>query len=187
MQKVGSNKYIMKNTSENNNKENFLKEGFEGSISKHHKKYLGTGIPEGYFAESKISILAKIKEVSLLNEQPKRQLVFWMQPQFKYMVAASLVFVLGITIWMQNLDISNATNEITFDQVAFTNDILLESLLVEESEIEAFTNATLFNEVVVKAELSEQKLDNLILNSLIIEDSLFDDYIDDKFIETIIL
>jgi hypothetical protein len=110
-----------------------------------------------------------------------------MQPQFKYMVAASLVFVLGITIWMQNLDISNATNEITFDQVAFTNDILLESLLVEESEIEAFTNATLFNEVVVKAELSEQKLDNLISNSLIIEDSLFDDYIDDKFIETIIL
>ena len=177
----------MENTSENSTKENFLKEDFKGDISSHHKKYLGTEIPEGYFAKSKTSILDKIKEASLLEEQPKKQLVFWMRPQFKYMVAASLVFMFGLTIWMQNVDTSTTINENNFEEVAFSNAVLLESLLIDESEMEAFTNATLFNEVVVKAELSEQKLDNLILNSLIIEDSLVDDYIDNELLETIIL
>ena len=177
----------MENTSENSNKENFLKEGFKGDISSHHKKYLGTEIPEGYFAKSKTLILDKIKEASLLEEQPKKQLVFWMRPQFKYMVAASLVVMLGLTIWMQNMDTSTTINKSNFEEVAFSNAVLLESLLIDESEMEAFTNATLFKEVVVKAELSEQKLENLILNSLLIEDSLVDDYIDNELLETIIL
>ena len=42
-----------------NNKKLFLKEGFQGSTSKHHKKYLGIEVPEEYFAKSKISILKK--------------------------------------------------------------------------------------------------------------------------------
>lgn len=178
----------MENTSENNSQKSFLEKGLKGDISKHHKKYLGTEIPENYFASSRVSILEKIKSEEIKEAiQPKKQLVFWMQPSFKYIAAASLVFALGLTIWMQNLETSNANITISIDEVAYGNDVLLESLFIEESEIETFTNATLFNEVVVKAELSEQKLENLILNTLIIEDSLLDDYIDDKFVETIIL
>jgi hypothetical protein len=177
----------MNKSSEKNKKGNFLEQGSKESIAAQHKKYLGTAVPEGYFTRSKSSILDKIKEEPLLEQQPKKQLIFWMKPQIKYAVAASLVFILGITIWMQNLNTSKTVNKINFDEVAFSHDVLLESLLVEESEMEAFTNATLFQEVVVKAELSEQKLDNLILNSLIVEDSLLDNYIDTKFVETIIL
>jgi len=58
---------------------------------------------------------------------------------------------------------------------------------VDESEIEAFTDATLFNEILVKAELSEQKLDNLVLDNLILGDSLLDYYIDYGLIETLVL
>lgn len=182
----------MENSTENNNKKNFLKEGFPGDISKHHKDYLGTSIPKDYFAKSKLSILNKIKEEqkneNSINELPKKQLVFYMQPQFKYIAAASLVFLLSLTVWLQNANNSiDDVHNIHIKSLAFEDDILTASLLVEDDEIDAFTDATLFNEVLVKAELKEQNLDNLILDTLILKDSLLDEYIDNKFIETIIL
>jgi hypothetical protein len=177
----------MEKSTEHNNK-NFLKEGFKGDISKHHKEYLGTEIPEGYFAKSKISILDKIKEEAIIEAaSEKKQIVFWMRPQFKYMAAASLVFILTLTVWLQNSNTTTTINEPNFELLAFSDDVLLESLLIEESDLEAFTEATLFNEVLLQAELSEQKLDNLVLDNLIIGDSLLDDYIDEGLIENIIL
>lgn len=178
----------MENTSANNSKKSFLEEGFKSEIFKHHKKYLGTEIPENYFTTSKKSILDKIKSEEIQEAvQPKKQLVFWMKPSFKYIAAASIILLFGLSFWMQNLNISETKHQVILKEITYSNNVLLESLLIEESELETFTNATLFHEVVVKAELSEQKLENLILNTLIIEDSLVDDYIDDKFIETIIL
>tara|TARA_B110000116_G_scaffold157947_1_gene136674 strand:+ start:221 stop:751 length:531 start_codon:yes stop_codon:yes gene_type:complete len=176
----------MEKSTENNSKQNFLKEGIEGGISKHHKKYLGTTIPEGYFAKSKMSILDKIKEESKI-EAPKKQLVFWMQPQFKYIAAACLIFILSLTVWLQHVNKPAPINETNFELFAFSDDVLLESLLIDESEVEAFVDATLFNEVLVKVELSEQKLDNFILDNLILGDSLLDDYIYKGLIETIVL
>jgi len=218
----------MENQEENINKNNFLKEGLQGDISKRHKDYLGTGIPEGYFAKSKLSILNKIKseseetqflqdiaadinqhhkdnlgttipegyfaksKLSILDkikeeQKPKKQLVFYMRPQFKYIAAASLVFILSLTVWLQNSNNQDDINNLNIDALAFSDDVLINSLLIEDSEVDAFADATLFHEVVVKAELSEQKMDNLILNSLIVEDSLLDNYIDDELLKTIIL
>mgnify|MGYP000082502924 CR=1 FL=1 len=222
----------MKKSTENNNKNNFLKEGLQGDVSKNHKKYLGTGIPEGYFAKSKLSILDKInsdnnkikflkedfsdvsmhhkdylgteipegyftksklsildkiKEEIQIEEQPKKQIVFYMRPQFKYIAAASLVFILSLSVWLQNSNNQDSFDNINIESLVFDDDVLINSLLIEDNEVDAFADATLFNEVLVKVELSEQKMDNLILNSLILEDSLLDDYMDDKFIETIIL
>ena len=218
----------MENQEENINKKNFLKEGLQGDISKRHKDYLGTGIPEGYFAKLKLSILDKIKsksketqflqdiaadinqhhkdnlgttipegyfaksKLSILDkikeeQKPKKQLVFYMLPQFKYIAAASLVFILSLTVWLQNSNNQDDINNLNIDVLAFQDDVLINSLLIEDSEVDAFTDATLFHEVVVKAELSEQNMDNLILNSLIVEDSLLDNYIDDELLKTIIL
>lgn len=177
----------MEKPTENNNNQSFLKEGFKGDISKHHKKYLGTDIPEGYFAKSKMSILDKIKEeASIEAVSEKKQIVFWMKPRFKFAVAASLVFILSLTVWLQNAHKTETVIEPNFELLAFSDEVLLESLLIEESDIEAFTEATLFNEVLVQAELSEQKLDNLVLDNLIIGDSLLDDYIGEGLIETIV-
>ena len=179
----------MEESTENNSNQNFLKEGFKGDISKHHKKYLGTEIPEGYFTKSKSSILNKIKEDIIIDvpKKTKKQLVFWMRPQFKYMAAAALVFILCLTVWLQSSNKTNVLEETNFELFAFSDTILIESLLVDESEIEAFTDATLFNEILVKAELSEQKLDNLVLDNLILEDSLLNNYIDYGLIETLVL
>lgn len=165
---------------------NFLKES-TSEVTQHHKEYLGTNLPEGYFDKSKSSILNRIKEDVKAKEQTKKQLVFYLRPQFKYIIAASLVFILSLTVWLQNSNNQNDINNLNIELFAFQDDVLINSLLVEDSEVDAFADATLFNEVLVKAELSEQKMDNLILNSLILEDSLLDDYMNDELIETIIL
>ena len=139
-------------------------------------------------AAKKPSILDKIKSEEIIIEvAPKKQIVFYMRPQFKYIAAASLVFILSLSVWLQNSNNQDNFNTINIESLVFDDDVLINSLLIEDNEVDAFADATLFNEVLVKVELSEQKMDNLILNSLILEDSLLDDYMDDKFIETIIL
>ena len=181
----------MEKSKEHNNENHFLKEGVQNDISKHHTDYLGTDIPKDYFSKSKRSILDKIKEEvkeePKLGGQPKKQKVFYMQPQFKYIAAASLIFMLSLTIWLQNSNNQDDLNTNNIESLAFQDDVLLESLLIADEDVDAFAEATLFNEVLVKAELKEQKIDNLILDSLILEDSLLDDYMDEKLIETIIL
>lgn len=178
----------MGKSTENNNENHFLKEGFKGDVSKHHKNYLGTGVPDGYFAKSKLSILDKIKEETKIEEeQPKKQLVFYMRPQFRYVVAASLIFILSLTVWLQNSNKRNDFDTIHMESFALEDDVLLESLLVADADLDAFTDATLFKEILVKAEIKEQKIDDLLLNSLIVEDSLLDNYISDELIETIVL
>ena len=178
----------MKKATENNNQNNFLKEGFKGGISKHHKESLGITVPDGYFSKSKISILDKIKE-EVATEAPKetkKQLVFWMRPQFKYMAAASLVFILSLTFWLQSAN-NNDVDKNTIQFLSFSDDHLINALLVNDAEFEAFADAILINEIVIKAELTEQRMDDLFFNSLFVEDSLIDNYTDDQFLETIIL
>lgn len=164
----------------------FLKEE-KSDITKHHKNYLGKEIPEDYFKKSKISILNAIKEDALVEQKPKKQLVFYLRPQFKFIAAAAILFLLTLSIWLQNSESKNNFDDITIEELALEDDVLIKSLLVEDSDLDEFTDATLFNEVVVKAEIKEQKMDDLILNSLILEDSLLDNYMDEELVETIIL
>lgn len=164
----------------------FLKEE-KSDITKLHKNYLGKEIPEDYFKKSKISILNAIKEDALVEQKPKKQLVFYLRPQFKFIAAAAILFLLTLSIWLQNSESKNNFDDITIEELALEDDVLIKSLLVEDSDLDEFTDATLFNEVVVKAEIKEQKMDDLILNSLILEDSLLDDYMDEELVETIIL
>lgn len=173
----------MKKRRENNTKKNFLKENLKGGLSKYHKEYLGITISEGYFAKSKILILDKIKEDS---KAPKKQVVFWLQPPFRYMAAASLVFVFGLTVWLQNAN----KNSIEDDNIAFLSSsdvVLINSLFVEDAALELFADATLINEIIIKVALSEQKMNTLFLNSLLVEDSLIDNYTSNKLLEIIIL
>jgi hypothetical protein len=177
----------MGKSTENSNKDPFLKKGLQGNIAKHHKTYLGTNVPEGYFAKSKISILEKIKEEQQVVEAPKKQKVFWLQTKFRYMAAASVVFLLSLTIWLQNVKSNTEESQVNVELLSFNEDVLLDALLIDDTQMNAFAEATLINEVVIKAELSEQNLDNLILDSMISEDSLLDDYLGNELIENIIL
>jgi hypothetical protein len=178
----------MEKPTENKDKTSFLKEGFIDTISKNHKEYLGTTIPEGYFKKSKTAILDKISSEGKANSiNEKQQLVFWMRPNIKYMAVASLVFIFGVTIWLQNANKKDTFSSTNFEMLSFNEDYLMNSLLVDDAEFEAFADATLIHEIVIKAEMSERKIDALFLNSIFVEDSLIDDYTNDIFLETIIL
>jgi hypothetical protein len=179
----------MENFKKNNGKQRFLKENLKSGISENHKEYLGTTVPENYFEKSKLSILDKMNQEikTEVLEKPKKQSLFNRQPYFKYAVAASLVFIVSLTVWLQNSKNTESFNEVNLEEFAFQDDVLINSLLIEDSEIDAFADAILFSEIFVKVEMYEQKIDNLIFNSLILEDSLLDDYMDDNLIETIIL
>lgn len=178
----------MKKSTKNNGNTNFLKEEVYISVSKHHQEYLGTEIPEGYFTKSKASILDTIKEEqkAIVLPTPKKQKVFWLKPSVKYAVAASVALVIGMSVWFKNENTFNVQQTDT-GFLAIEDDVLINSLLVEDTELDLFADATLVNEIVIKAELSEQKMDDLLINSLFIEDSLIDVYTDEEFIETIIL
>ena len=114
-------------------------------------------------------------------------MIFWLRPQVKFAAAASLVLFLGVTIWFQNANFSQKGKTVYFELLTFSEDVLVNSLLIDENEVESFSSITLMNEIVFKAELSEQKIDNLFLDSLFIEDSLIDNYTNKNFIESIIL
>jgi hypothetical protein len=177
----------MEKSTENNDKMGFLNEGSNDDVSKKHTKYLGVGIPDGYFETSKTSIIDKIKsEIDVNNIKEKKQAVFWMRPSIKFMAAASLVFIFGMTVWLQIVTKKEISNT-NFELLSFNEDYLMNSLLVDDAEFEAFADATIIHEIVIKAEMSERKIDALFLNSIFLEDSLIDNYTNNIFLETIIL
>ena len=176
----------MKKNIENNNKQNFLDKISIDNISNNHKKYLGTEIPDDYFLNSKKSILDRIKEDKSSTQNSKHK-VFYLHSKAKYFLAASLFFLLALAIWLQFAGEETRLENFNVESIALQDDVLIQSILVDDIDLDVFTDEILFDEVIVKAEQTEEKIDNLIINSLILEDSLTDYYIDEKFIETIIL
>ncbi len=149
----------------------------EGSSTQQHKDMLGADIPQGYFKSSKERILDLVKE-----EAPKQQKVVKLQPRWRYAVAASIALLLSLTIWFQS---TNSVDNSELNELA--DDALINSLFVEDTEIDAFANDILVSEVMVKAELSEQNIENVFMNSLFVEDSLVDDYMGKSLLENVIL
>ena len=157
-------------------------------LTKNHEDYLGLNIPEGYFSKSKNEIIASLPKV-----EERKKSVFRLKPLIAYPIAASIVFLIGITIWLQNpnseinTQITDIEKTETIDFNFPADDFLVYSLLVEDSEIDQFVDDYIINEMIVKADLSERELESLFLNSLLIEDSLIDNYLEKNLIENIIL
>lgn len=155
-------------------------------LTKLHKEKLGMDIPEDFFAKSKADILDSIPKI----EEPK-QTVFWLKPIIAYPIAASIVFLLGLTFWLQN-DTTTIEQKITNFEKMNSMDInsdnfLVTSLFVEDDKIDQFMDDFIMEEIIVDAELSEQQLENIFINSLFVEDSLINYYIDKNLIENIVL
>jgi len=176
----------MKNNKKTPNQKSFLDGKYSKNVSKNHETYLGTTIPEGYFAASKMAILEKINHENEAQKSTKKT-VFWLQPRFRYAVAASLVLLFGLSVWFQNIHQPTKNNTSDFELLTFSDDVLLSAVLLEDDQMDAYSNITLMNEIVIKAELSEQKMDDILLNSLFVEDSLLNNYTEKNFIESIIL
>lgn len=164
----------------NSNRKSFLTKK-QLPQSEKHREYLGLDVPENYFASSKQSILNKIK----VDNQPEQGKVIRMNSRIQYWVAASVAALLLFNLWLFNF--SNSDTDQNFELLTTSENVLLNSLLLDEAQFESYSDHVLINEVVIKAELTEQKLDQFFINSLFVEDSLLENYTNDKFIETLIL
>ncbi len=151
----------------------FLK-GTKAKASEHHKEYLGMEVPEGYFKTSKSTIL------DMVGADVKETPVFYLRRSFQ--VAASITLLVALTIWFQ----FGGDTPVNDTEIA-SDDILIESLFVEEESMNDFVEGILVSEVVEGAEKSEQKLENIFMNSLFVEDSLLDNYTNESLIDNIIL
>ena len=155
------------------NKEEFLKDKI-GDPSDHHKEYLGMEIPKDYFSSSKANIL------ELVSKEKDETPVFYLRRSFQ--VAASITLLISITVW--TLVFNQPTNDML--EIA-SDDILIESLFVEDTDMNAFISEVVVEEIMVEAEKSEQDLENIFINSLFVEDSLIDSYTKKSLIDNIIL
>lgn len=155
------------------NKEEFLKDKM-GEVSDHHKEYLGMEVPENYFRNSKDTIL------NLVSKEKKETPVFYLRRSFQ--VAASITLLISIAVW--SLFINSPKNDMP--EVA-SDDILIESLFVQDVDMNEFIREVVVEEIMVEAEKSEQDLENIFINSLFVEDSLIDSYTNKSLIDNIIL
>jgi len=174
---------------EENDKQNFLKKGFKGDVSKYHKKYLGTDVPDGYFEKSKISIIQRLSSQKnpTAHHEAKKPLIFWRRPSFKFSVAASFVFMMSLTFWLQNRNNKKGVHESYYESLTFSDTYLVESLWVDDGKFDAFADETIYSEIILKSNFFEQKIDNFLFENLIKEDSLLDNYLNQELLETIIL
>ena len=178
----------MKSKEQNTTPNNFLKNEQHLSLTAHHQKYLGTEVPKVYFKMSKQSILDKIKAEEVQHNQSyKKQKVVFMRTSFKYIVAASLVFLIGLTLWLQHTNSTSKEQPILLESYALEHEVLIESLLIPEKDLNEFTEVVLFNQVMVKAELKEQKIEDLVLDIILVEDTLLENYIEKALVDTVIL
>lgn len=156
------------------------------NLAKHHKDYLGLEVPENYFSKSKKEIISIVTK-----EELEKKSIFRLKPIYTYPIAASIVFLIGITIWFQSPNPENNHPITNVEEVdLFYNsgeDFLVSSLLVEDSQVDQFVDDYIINEMIVEADFYERELENIFLNSLIIEDSLIDGYADEKLFDSIIL
>lgn len=174
MEKSSDNKKINKATSFS------LKKNEKDSLTKQHKDLLGLDKPDEFFAKSKSDILSALPKTGI----PKRR-IFGLNSKFAYPIAASLVFIIGLAFWFE-IAKTETNYGLTYESVP-TDEILIGSLLVEESDVDLFMDNYIFNDIIVATDYSEQELENIFINSLFIEDSSIDSYIDTNLINNILL
>lgn len=151
-----------------------------------HKDLLGMEVPEGYFKKSKEDILKAISAPKTGTSK-----VIKLTPLLNYAIAASLILLVGLSIYfkLHNETISPQLKIITPTEVVnLENDhSLINSLFIDNEDIDSFLDDYVVNEVVIKVQESEMELDNMLINSLMVDDSLLDNYIDESFVENIVL
>lgn len=163
----------------NNNK------SLQKGITKSHRDLLGMDVPKGYFSNSKEEIL---KAVSKPEKKTTR--VFVLKPILKYSIAATVVIILGLTFFfrLQTKPIVPYTNTLdnTRSVILEEDPTLINSLFINNEEMDAFLDSYVMNEIMIKIQESELDFDNILINSLMIDDSSLDNYIDESLLENIV-
>ena len=172
----------------------------EQDMDQIHRDYLGMEIPKDYFEASKKRILDSVsskeqtdQKQEELNQKNHSGNILGLNRALAYPLAASILLLIAIAIGVQRD--SGVQSPVEDQKTVFSiglendsdDDFLVRSLLVDDAEIDQFTNEYLVEQVLVEAELSEQQMENIFINSLFIDDSLVDDYLEESLLEQVVL
>lgn len=152
-------------------KADFLKSNATGGTL--HQEKFGMEIPDNYFSTSKSAIL------DLVAQESNKTKVFYLRKPFQ--IAASITLLIALAIAVQFFGNNSS------DFLIEADNILVESLLLDDEDMNSFIDEVVVAEIVVEAEKSEQELENIFINSLFVEDSLIDSYTNESLLDNIIL
>lgn len=163
-----------------------------------HSTDLGLKIPEDYFSKSKIEILNRIKK-----EQKPKVMPFYKKKQ-NWMVAASLLFLLGLSFYSINKGLISQKNEtiLTNQPLVIENKIIKEiepvAINTTDSVLETIKEVNKVVEtikvkknIVAKPQIIDEEItldqikNNLLVESLFIEDNQLNDYVTNYMLEDI--
>lgn len=142
------------------------------NIDEIHKKDLGFETPENYFSNVEKEILSKI------SAQNKPKVIPFYRKKIVWFAAASIAFVIALTIYKQQIATSIKTvPQIVLDTLnldenlnlasdyIFEEDVLVASLFINDNNIENFVN-----NAFIKSVASDENLDDYIVDNLMNED-----------------
>lgn len=165
-----------------------------------HSTDLGLKIPEDYFSKSKIDILNRIKQ-----EQEPKVIPFYKKKQ-NWMVAASLLFLLGLSFYTINNGLIGQKDEtiLTNQPLVIENKIIKEiepvainttdSVLETIKEVSKVVETIKIKKNIVtksKPQIIDEEItldqlkNNLLVESLFIEDNQLNDYVTNYMLEDI--
>lgn len=175
------------NTKKNTNLDLKLHEINNTKLADTHTNELGFKIPENYFSNSKLEILNRIKE----ENTQKTNLVF--KKKKNWMLAASLLFLLGLTIYSYR-GLFTPTQEVIIPNqpLVIENKIIKKPQVVVASASKKILNTKIVVEKTIKKSVNIEEntsLDsiknNLLVESLFIEDHQLNEYVTNYMLEDI--
>lgn len=142
------------------------------NLDKIHKKNLGLSVPENYFSTSKSKLLAKIAH------KKETKVVKFYQNKLVWFAAASIALLVALTVFnptnTSNLDkassiVSDTLNKIQNTDliqelfITDTQDILVASLFMDDTEISNYIANNIIEELIIDEEIDYFILENLML------------------------
>jgi len=156
-------------------------------VADNHKNNLGFKVPENYFE--------KVNEQILNNNKPKEPKIISFFSANKWLVssvAASIAFLLLFNFvnnskTFENQNVIAVETNLEMDSVNFQNDVILSSILVEDTVVNDYMDSYLLKELVIKDILSSiLSFEDATLATLFVEESIVEDYIESYVIEDLI-
>lgn len=155
--------------------------------TKLHQEKLGYELPDNYFANSKAEILQ-----SVIAEEKVKKSIFRLNTLYAYPIAASIILLIGFTVWMNlhtpNTIVNTNTSIVEATDVQVPEDeMLIQSLLVEDEQLDDFVDEYIVTQAIAENNKNEEQIENLLINSLLINDTLLDNYMEDNLTDVLIL
>lgn len=176
-------------TKKNTHLELKLHEMNNKKLEKIHTEELGLKIPADYFSKSKIEILNKINE-----EKSRKAIPFYKKKQY-WMVAASVLFLLGFSFYSINGFLGIKNQSVTTNKV-----VVLENKLTKKPSSQEVTKtieqpkinlpekniASIPKEKPAKTAITPEEIkNNVLVESLFIEENQINDYVTNYMLEDI--